>query len=403
MKQSKFDFLILGAGIVGLSVAKLLTEKYPEAKICVIEKEAALGKHASGRNSGVLHSGIYYSSETLKAKLCAHGARLMQNFAYSESISFKRTGKVIVATNEMQSNSLRDLMINAKCNNIPAEIINETELSKLEPFASSEFGAIYCPSTAVIDGRAVLTRLYEILATRGVCFKFREKFLDRIGQGMIRTNNNTYNYGFLFNCAGSYADKIAKKFGLAEDYVLVPFKGIYWKLTADASRMVNSNIYPVPDPAIPFLGVHLTRTIFGDVYAGPTAIPAFGRENYGVVSGINLHEALEVGTEVISMYLRNQNNFRRIARSEILKYFKANFLASVKKLVPTLTSHDLQPTTKVGIRPQLVNKSTKKLEMDYILQTTDDSIHVLNAISPAFTSSFAFSEMIVDAAGLGPH
>ncbi|OGW17156.1 MAG: hypothetical protein A3K09_01700 [Nitrospinae bacterium RIFCSPLOWO2_12_FULL_47_7] len=176
----------------------------------------------------------------------------------------------------------------------------------------------------------------------------------------------------------------------------MPFKGIYFKLRPERAHLVNANIYPVPDINQPFLGVHLTRVASGEVYAGPTAIPALGRENYGILQGAQLGESLRVGFEVTKMYLANHQNFRKLVHTELGKYRKKNFFAAVRKLMPELTCDDLIPSDKVGIRPQLINVREKKLEMDYVIEKSLDSLHVLNAISPAFTSSLAFAEWIVD-------
>lgn len=400
MPSKCYDFLIVGGGIVGLTVANELLKRYPLSKICVLEKEPSLGMHASGRNSGVMHCGIYYGNDTLKAKLCAEGARRMIEFAISEKIAVNKCGKVILATSQDQLPTVTKLMENASDNQIHAELIDQDRLHELEPFAAQGVAAIHCPDTAVIDSRAVLSRIKEMLIAKGVVFEFGAEFVGQNGRGTITTKNGRYSYGKLFNCAGAYADKVARAFGVAEEFALVPFKGIYWKLSENAKHKVRANIYPVPDVSMPFLGVHLTRTISNDVYVGPTAIPAFGRENYGILSGANIGEAMEIGAELAGMYLHNENNFRKLAHVEMGKYIKSNFLAAAQKLMPSLTADDMVPTTKAGIRPQLINKKTRKLEMDYILETTEDSIHVLNAISPAFTCSFAFSEMIVSKAGL---
>jgi L-2-hydroxyglutarate oxidase len=398
--NKNFDFLVVGGGIVGLTVANVLTQRYPSSSIAILEKEDSLGYHASGRNSGVLHCGIFYGSDTLKAKVCAEGARRMIDFAKSENINFKQDGKVILATSEEQLPAIQKLMKNAKDNHIKAELINSSQLKKLEPYAAEGSGAIFCQDTAVIDGLSVLSRLKEILKDKGVTFLFGCAFQKVIRKGEINTSLGNISYGFLFNCAGAYADKVAKGFGIGNQFALVPFKGIYWKLAPSAAFKVRANIYPTPDTSLPFLGIHLTKTISGDVYAGPTAIPALGRENYGFLSGANLFEGYEIGKEIVSMYIHNENNFRKLAHVELGKYIKSNFLLATKKLVPSLKIDDFVPTKKAGIRPQLINIHTKKLEMDYILEGLDDSIHVLNAISPAFTASFAFSELIVDAANL---
>jgi L-2-hydroxyglutarate oxidase LhgO len=254
----------------------------------------------------------------------------------------------------------------------------------------------------VIDSKAVVKKLYSLLKTKGVNF---ELSLPLLGQNekekTVTTPMGKISYGYLYNCAGANADRVARLFGKGIDYTMIPFKGIYYKLRADSNNLVNSNIYPVPNTKLPFLGIHLTRVISGDVYVGPTAIPAFGRENYGILKGMKIGEGVEVSSELISMYTKNKNNFRLLVHTEMRKYLKSWFLKSAQKLIRELKSADLIPSNKVGIRPQLVNTKTKKIEMDYIIEKGESSMHILNSISPAFTSSFAFAEWIVDKSELG--
>lgn len=402
MTENSYDYLIVGAGIVGLTVAHELKTRFPTARIGVLDKEANAGLHASGRNSGVLHSGIYYSSDTLKAKVCAVGATRMMDFAREHAIPCLKSGKVIVATSEKELPTVERLLRNASENGIRAWRIDEKELHEIEPHAARGLAAIYSPDTAVIDShsRAVVNRLTALLEQQGVQFLWRHGFR-KVGQpGEVVTDQGKLSYGYLFNCAGAYADVVARNFGLADGYALVPFKGIYWKLRPEAEHLVRANIYPVPDIDLPFLGVHLTRVINGDVYVGPTAIPALGRENYGLIQGIRPLEAMGVGYRLTGMYLSNRYNFRRMAHLELSKYLKHKFLAAAQRLLPSITAADMVPTPKAGIRPQLVNLREGKLEMDYIFQHTGRSTHVLNAISPAFTSSFAFAEMIVNSSNV---
>lgn len=396
MSATTYDFVVVGAGIVGLTVAAELKQRDPSARIAVLDKEGNIGLHASGRNSGVLHSGIYYGFDTLKARVCARGAARMIEFANEHGIPYSRSGKVILATSEQQLPTVERLMKNAGENGINARRIDEQELRELEPAAAPGPAAIYCPDTAVIDSVAVLKELRASLERKGVVFLFGWQARGLRSPRQLATTRGSLSYDFLFNCAGAHADTLARYFGLAQDYALIPFKGLYWKLGHKADHLVRSNIYPVPDVSLPFLGVHLTRVISGDVYVGPTAIPALGRENYGKIAGMRIGEALGIGARLALMYLGNQNNFRLLAHTEMAKYSKHSFLAAARKLVPALQEADLVPTSKAGIRPQLVNVKTRKLEMDYIFEQTDCSMHVLNAISPAFTSSFAFAELIVD-------
>jgi len=392
-----WDYLIVGGGIVGLTVARELRKRYPAASIVVLEKEAELGRHASGRNSGVLHSGIYYDSSTLKAKVCAEGARRMKKFAAEYGINCQHTGKVIVATAPQDLAVIERLYQNAQKNGIRAELLDEEGVWRMEPNAGVYRQGIQCMDTAVIDIKAVLLTLQKLLIADRVEIIFHAPVTSvDVPVRKVITPVGEFNYGYLFNCAGASADRVAKHYGLGLDYTLVPFKGIYFKLRPERAHLVHANIYPVPDIYQPFLGVHLTRVASGAVYAGPTAIPALGRENYGILQGARFNESLQIGIEITKMYLANHQNFRDLVHTELGKYRKKNFFASVRRLMPELTYDDLVPCDKVGIRPQLVNVREKKLEMDYVIEKNSDSFHVLNAISPAFTSSLAFAEWIVD-------
>lgn len=397
-KNPSSDFLIAGAGIIGLTVALELKKRFPSSTVAILEKEPQPGLHASGRNSGVLHSGIYYSHATLKAQACAEGARRMKAFAKEHGIPCHDWGKVIVAGDSSQVPALERLMKNAHDNGIRAERLDEKGIHQIEPHARAEFGGIICPDTAVIDSKAIVKKCAQLLMAQGVSILFGRQVVsaNTKEKAVLTLNAERYSYGKFVNCAGAYADVVARKFGLADNYAFVPFKGIYFKLRAQRSELVRSSIYPVPDLLLPFLGVHFTRVVSGDVYVGPTAIPALGRENYGLFSGIKLGEALQIGGRLFSLYLSDQNNFRTLVHTELKKYWKKNFVKAAQKLVPDITADDLLPCDKVGIRPQLINLKENKLEMDYIVEKTSDSVHVLNAISPAFTGAFSFAEIIVN-------
>lgn len=391
------DFLIIGAGIVGLSIAREIKAREPDASIRILEKESRLGVHASGRNSGVLHTGIYYPPDTLKAKLCKAGADAMFVYAVANHIPVRRDGKVIVATSEENASGLNKLMANAEANGIRAKRVNSDEIRQIEPHARSEFGGIYCQDTAVIDSLQVLETLRSQLTEQGVIIDTGQ-MLTSIDdeQRLAFTQNRKYSYGRLINAAGAYADQVARFAGVGQHYQLVPFKGLYYKLAPEMSSLVRSSIYPVPDPAQPFLGIHFTRSINNEVYIGPTAIPALGRENYGVLGGASPIEALTIGVQLARLYASNPQNFRNLVHREIPHYRKASFIAAASRLVDRLEPAWVKHSPKVGIRPQLINTRDLRLEMDFVIELGSHSIHVLNAISPAFTSAFAFAEWIVN-------
>lgn len=399
---SNYDFVVVGAGIVGLSVAFELQKRYPGQRILVLEKENQLGCHASGRNSGVLHSGIYYSPQTLKAKMCARGANLMREFALQHRIPIEKRVKVIIPTNAEELPVLDVLFENAKNNGVQVERLPEGDIKRLEPYSNPFQKGLYIRDTAVIDTKMVLEAISGSLHEKGVEV---EKGLKAIEispvQKIVRTNDRQVGYGFLFNCAGAYADVLAHQTGVGRDYLLIPFKGMYYKLPQERAFMVKGNIYPVPNLRFPFLGVHFTRVISDQVYVGPTAIPCLGRENYRGFAGMRLWETAGIFWELTKLFIQNDNNFRGLVRSEIKNYVKSWYLQSARKLLPDLTIEDLTPTDKVGIRPQLVNIRTRKLELDFIIERADHSVHILNAISPAFTSAFAFAEYVVEMAKKG--
>lgn len=392
-----FDYVIVGAGIIGLTIARELKYRQPEATILLLEKEKRLGVHASGRNSGVLHTGIYYPPGTLKAKLCKAGADAMFNFAQEHGVHVRRDGKVIVATSEENAKGIDSLLKNAHINQINAIRLDKKDILEIEPHARAEYGGIFCKDTAVIDSPCVIDKLRSQLIAQGVIIECDHTVvgIDENNK-QVQTNNHSYIYDLLINSAGSFADVIAKFVGVGQQYQLVPFKGIYYKLSQDASDRVRGSIYPVPNPALPFLGIHFTRVISGDVYVGPTAIPALGRENYGILQGANLLESLTIGYQMAKLYAGNAQNFRALVHSELPHYTKSGFMKSAGKLVDHLEPGWIKATPKVGIRPQLINTREGKLEMDFIFERGKNSIHILNSISPAFTSSLAFARMIAD-------
>ncbi|MGK7344291.1 MAG: L-2-hydroxyglutarate oxidase [Candidatus Nitrospinota bacterium M3_3B_026] len=397
MTSKSYDFVVAGAGIIGLATARALKRKYPGASVLVLEKEPRPGLHASGRNSGVLHSGIYYAPGTFKARLCVRGAQMMMSFAGERGIPFEKTGKVIVAAREEDLPVIDRLMANARANSVLAEKLSADDIRKIEPATEPYETGVYCPDTAVIDSARVVKELSEVIRSSGVEILFGERVLSAdSGRGELTATGGEFSFGWFYNCAGAYADIIAARFGAGRGYELTPFKGIYFKLAPDKARLVRGNIYPVPDLDFPFLGVHFTRAIGGDVYAGPTAIPALGRENYAMIKDMNPAEAFGVARRMLSVYIADRDNFRRLVKGETRKYFKGGFLAAARRLMPSITAEDLIRSDKVGIRPQLVNVREKRLELDYVVERADRSTHVLNAISPAFTSSLAFAEFIVE-------
>lgn len=381
------DFLIVGAGIVGLAVAKELRQRYSKASIIVLEKESQVGCHASGRNSGVLHSGIYYAPGTLKARFCAQGAQRMLAFAKENGVAHRVAGKVILAAGPEDLSGLERLEQNAKANGIRTTRLSAKMLKEIEPHAAPG-EALHCLDTGVVDAPGIVRALAQKVESSGTRFFFGEEVIAAEESVLVTRTGRRFHFEKMINCAGAHADKIARLFGLAKDHVLVPFKGLYWKLRKGGDHWVRESLYPVPDLNFPFLGIHLTRGVGWDVYVGPTAIPALGRENYGLMKGITPGEGAEILGRLLKMYVQKEPTFRWLVNREMGHYVKAGFLKAVRRLVPNLLGEDLIPSNKVGIRPQLVRR-TGELEMDFQVEKTDRTLHILNAISPAFTCSLA--------------
>ncbi len=388
------DILIVGAGIVGLTVARELVARGAEG-VVLLEKEDALGRHASGRNSGVLHAGIYYAPDSLKARSCLAGNLLMRAYCKERGLPLLETGKVIVARSEAELPALEELHRRATANGARVEMVDEARLAELEPSARTAGKALFSLQTAIVDPNAVLAQLRVDLEATGKVRLLTGRELTGVrGSRVAVTPQGEITFRRLVNAAGAHCDEVARMFGLARDLRLIPFKGIYRKLRKDRTFVVNGNIYPVPDPRNPFLGVHFTRSVHGDVYLGPTAIPALGRENYGLLAGVD-SDAASILLQDAILFLRNPR-FREVALTEPRKYFPGAFDRDAARLVKRYDPSDFEAAQKVGIRPQLVDWKTKQLVMDFMVEASGDTVHVLNPISPAFTSSMEIARRLVD-------
>lgn len=386
----EFDYLIVGAGIIGLTIAHELVQKFPDLRIAIVEKENDVAMHASGRNSGVIHAGFYYSADSLKAKLTARGNERMQKFCVDHDLPLKKWQKIVVAKDATELKGLEELYSRGIANGVNVELIDEPALAKISPNIKTYQRALLSPNTASTDPKAVCLQLKKILMDRHVQFYFNEK-VKRITLHQLKTTQRTIRYKYLFNCAGLYADKLAKQMGVAKHYVLLPFKGLYLKSHYNEGNVVT-NIYPVPNLNNPFLGVHFTKTIHGDIKIGPTAIPAFWRENYQGLQNFNPFELAEILYYQTKLFAKNSFNFRRLALTEMKNYFPRVMVKEAKKLVHTM--HEKTSFMKAGIRAQLLDTQKNQLIMDFVIEQTPNSTHILNAVSPAFTCSFAFAEYV---------
>ncbi len=391
------DFVIIGAGILGLTVARELKFQYPKSSIVILEKEHTVGLHASGRNSGILHAGIYYKSDSLKAKFCLEGLRAMKQYCEHHHLPIDYTGKLIVPSNVSEVDVLHTLHQRAMENGATVELIKGQALLDMEPHVQhiAEV-ALFSPETSVVDPKSILNHIQQSLVQAGVQFFFNHDChrLDTKHKKAY-AGHGVFSYGHLFNTSGLYADKIAKFCGLMDRYTMIPFKGMYHELRPSSSLRIRHLIYPVPDMNVPFLGVHLTKSIGGTIYVGPTAIPVLGREHYTGLNGIRLRDAVATFSHLGRHYLANKQGFRAYAHQEIPRLVKSHLVTAAQSLLPGLKAEDLVKSKKVGIRAQLFDKQKQELAMDFIVERTKNETHVLNAVSPAFTSSFSFSRYVV--------
>lgn len=390
------DYVVVGAGIVGLTIALELKKRQKGARIIVLEKEDRPGRHSSGRNSGVLHSGIYYPPDSLKALVCSAGARAMAAYCMERGLTVKRLGKVLVPVNVADAPQLDLLVARGEANGVEVERLDAAGLAKLEPEVRSATGeALFVPQTAVVDSSAVMSAVVADILAAGIELRCGAG-LDAVENGALVAGGERIGFGHAINAAGLHADTIAHRFGVGRDYTLLPFKGLYYKLDPGAGFDIRHLIYPVPDLRFPFLGVHTTTSVGGDIYVGPTAIPALGRENYRGLSGVELGELARIGGLIAGQWWANGNGFRRLALQEGLRHLRPAFAGAVRKLLPRVETRHLLPCDKVGLRAQMLDRRTGALVTDFVVESGRQSTHVLNAISPAFTSSFPLAAHLCD-------
>lgn len=397
MSRRRCDFLVIGGGIVGVAVASALAGKYPTASIIVIEKEKAPGFHASGRNSGVLHAGFYYTADSLKARFTQDGNREWTAFCKAKGLALNACGKLVVAKDGREDAVLDTLLERGLRNGVSLEMLSAGDARKIEPAAKTWKRALYSPATAVVDPLQVLSALVDETAAKGVAFEYGVKYLGLSGDA-VATSADTIQAGYVVNTAGLYADKVARDFGFSADYFLLPFKGIYL-YGAESAVPLKTNIYPVPDLRNPFLGVHFTLTVGGRIKIGPTAIPAFWPEQYGGLQGFVFQEFLATSGRHLKLMLSGDAMFRELAVEEMKKYSRGYLVDQAAKLAEGVRSSDFRQWGRPGIRAQLFNSKARKLEMDFVIEGDSKSMHVLNAISPAFTCSLPFSRYVVDQIG----
>lgn len=392
MNQDQYDLVVIGAGIVGLASSLMLRKRHPGLRICILEKEPGVARHQTGHNSGVIHRGIYYQPGSLKARLCVDGARRMIDFCEEHDIPYECCGKVVVATNEREVTALEELFRRGTANGVPGlRRIGPHELRELEPHATGIAG-LHSPHTAIVDYGAVARAMADDLRRQRVDVVTDQEVvaIDDRGDLRVFTAGGELVARYLLNCAGLYSDVIARKMGVSMELQIVPFRGEYYVLRPERQFLVRGLIYPVSDPELPFLGLHFTRTVYGQVEAGPNAVLAFAREGY---SRFTVQPRELVETLAYPGFRRLARRYWRTGLAELRRSLsRADFARSLQRLVPAIRPDDLVQVGS-GVRAQAVAPSGALVD-DFVISESPRAIHVLNAPSPAATASLAIGEHI---------
>ncbi len=388
-----YNYIIVGGGIVGLSTAMALSQKFPNAKIALLEKEASWAAHQTGHNSGVIHSGIYYKPGSFKAKLCRQGNRSMVNFCDKHDINYQICGKVIVATEPHELPLLDDLYQRGLANELEVAKVTQEQVKEIEPHVNCLAG-IRVKSTGIVDYKQVCQKYADLAQEHGVELhnNTRVQGIKSTAEGhVLETNNGEYQTEFIINCAGLYSDRLTKLANEQPPAKIVPFRGEYYELTPEKRYLVNGAIYPVPNPNFPFLGVHFTPGIDGSVHAGPNAVLGFKREAYRKFD-FDLMDFMDTMTypgfwKLVAKY--SKEGIEEMIRS----YSKAIFVRSLQRLIPEVQAQDVVPTP-AGVRAQAL-KSDGKMVDDFLILNRNKAMHVCNAPSPAATASIEIGKHIV--------
>ena len=400
MPNQRFDVVVIGGGIVGLSVALRFSCVFPKLRLTLLEKEAAVGQHQSGHNSGVIHSGIYYKPGSLKAKLCVEGSAAMIQFCREYSIPHQICGKVIVATNEDELPRLHSLLERGRANGLSGlRLIERAELRDIEPNCGG-IAWLLVPSTGITDYAKVCDKYAELLSAQGGMVQTSTQatgIAERIGETVVETNRGSLSTKYVINCAGLHSDRVSRMSGMSPAVQIVPFRGEYYDLVPERSHLVRNLIYPVPDLRFPFLGVHFTRRISGEVDAGPNAVLAFKREGYRKTD-FSLGDLSD--TLAYPGFWKMAAQHWRSGTAEIYRSFrKSAFVKALQKLVPEVRSADLV-TDGSGVRAQALRPDGSLVD-DFQFVCTGTMLHVWNVPSPAATASLSIAREIVQRAAQG--
>ncbi len=390
-----YDYLVIGGGIIGLNIAKNLKERDSTCNIVLIDKEPSLAMHSSGRNSGILHAGFYYTADSLKAKFTKDGNKALHEFCEKRGLHVNKCAKVVIATNEEELKGLEELKKRGDKNGVELSWMDENELSVKYPNIKTYKKALFSPTTSTVNPKELTLEFGKVIKEMGVTILTNTAYKKRISATEVVTSQGNIKCKKVINCAGLYADKIAQEYGFAKNYVIIPFKGIYLKDKDNLSHL-ETNVYPVPNLANPFLGVHYTLTEKNEAKIGPTAIPAFWRENYKGFDNFKLDEMVQILFYEAKLFLTNAFGFRTLAFTEVKKYIKSHLINLASILTKNMNHKGYTSWSTPGIRAQLLDTKTLELVQDFVVEGDENSVHVLNAVSPAFTSSIPFTNWVVE-------
>jgi L-2-hydroxyglutarate oxidase len=389
------DIIIIGSGIIGLGIANSLLDHKPNLRVAILEKEKVIAAHASGRNSGVMHAGFYYSPQSLKARFCKSGNSELKKLCLIHQIPYKEIGKVVVAKNDEECDRLKDLYQKGIQNGVNIEILNQDQLKNFEPLAITHKRFLWSPTTAVSDPLAILQALKNDFIQKGGQIYFSNKATLALNNNEIVINKSPFKSPYIVNASGAFADKLSRSIGVGKNYAMIPFMGLY-KAVSINKLPLKRLVYPVPHKVNPFLGVHFTLTIDGKVKIGPTAIPAFGREQYSLLSPFSISDIIQSFKGAISLVKGSYHNFFEIMQSELPKFSTKLLVEQSAKLVPNTLNVKGWQNKPPGIRSQLIDLSKGKFEMDFVVENFLNSTHILNAVSPGWTSALPFSRWVVE-------
>jgi L-2-hydroxyglutarate oxidase len=389
-----YDFIIIGGGILAMSTAMQLIKAHPGQKILVLEKENGPAQHQTGRNSGVIHAGVYYTPGSLKARFCREGNRTTKEFCEKYQIPYEQCGKVLVATSELEMQRMRELWHRIEANGLDRQWLSASELREVEPNVIG-LGGIFVPSSGIVDYRKITEVMASEFVNEGGEIRYACVVIgldEQASEVVVKTSNGDFTTRFMISCAGLMADRIVRMLGKTPEFAICPFRGEYFKLPSQHNNIVNHLIYPIPDPSMPFLGVHLTRMIDGSVTVGPNAVLAWKREGYrkgdfsfsdtvSMLSNPGIRKALK--RNIRSGFIEMKNSL-----------YKQGYLNEVRKYCPSLTLDDLQPHP-AGVRAQAISKNGDLID-DFLFVNTKRTFNVCNAPSPAATSAIPIGQHIVE-------